>query len=249
MILRQFCFVLLFLTRLRIPFKLDFAGITLARAAWAFPLAGLAVGGVAAAVFAVAEQAGLGGGARGWLAVIAALLITGGLHEDGLADTADGLAFGRDRERKLEIMRDSRIGSYGVLALVAGVSLRASLIGALMTVHAIIALLLAASLSRSAMAWLMGNTPFARAEGLAANAGAPDSRTLLMCLFISIVVATALTGIIPALVLLMVAAAVAYGVRFLALRHFGGITGDVLGAAQQLTEIALLIALTLLFEA
>ena len=114
-----------FLTRLPIGTPADAAG-RLAASSWAFPLVGAGVGAIAALVFLVAELLGLGAGAAALLAVLAALCVTGALHEDGLADTADGLFGGNDRPRRLAIMRDSRLGAYGVLALVLSVTLRAA---------------------------------------------------------------------------------------------------------------------------
>ena len=113
-----------FLTRIPVAANPD--GGQLADAAWAFPLVGAGIGAIAAVVFAIAQLIGLGDWPAALLAVLAGLLLTGALHEDGLADTVDGLAGGHNRERKLAIMRDSRVGSFGVLALVLSVGLRAA---------------------------------------------------------------------------------------------------------------------------
>ncbi|MEK9968269.1 MAG: adenosylcobinamide-GDP ribazoletransferase, partial [Ferrovibrio sp.] len=91
----------------------DTAGGAVARAAWAFPLVGLLVGAAGGGMFMLASYLGLGMGSSALLAMGSQVLLTGALHEDGLADTADGFGGGRSRERKLEIMRDSRIGTYG----------------------------------------------------------------------------------------------------------------------------------------
>ena len=98
----------------------------LAEAAWAFPLVGAGIGAVAAFVFLVAQLIGLGDWPAALLAVTAGLVLTGALHEDGLADSADGLFGGGDRDRRLAIMRDSRHGTFAVLALVLSVALRAA---------------------------------------------------------------------------------------------------------------------------
>ena len=115
---------LAFLTRLPVRCALGGEG-SLARAAWAFPIVGALVGAFGALAFWGAALVGLHPFVAGVLAVAATLLVTGALHEDGLADTADGFGAGGSRERKLEIMRDSRIGTYGVVALVLS-SLRSS---------------------------------------------------------------------------------------------------------------------------
>src|SRR6204780_1970299 len=113
-----------FLTRLPVGRAPPAAGTDISRAAWAFPLAGVLVALVAAVVYAVAHKIGSPPWVAAALAVAATLAVTGCLHEDGLADTADGFGGGDSRERKLEIMRDSRIGTYGVCALILSILLR-----------------------------------------------------------------------------------------------------------------------------
>lgn len=221
--------------------------MTLAQCAWAFPLVGLLAGGVSAGIFLLASEAGLAPAIAAWLAIAAQILLTGGLHEDGLADMADAAAFGRDREQKLAIMRDSRIGSFGVLALIVVIGLRAAVLGGFPAdMRTVVILLVATMASRSMMVLLMGTTAFARADGLAAGAGRPSRSVMFGCLVMTLGGAMLLTGPYPALMALLVAAIAAWMLRGLAMRHFGGITGDVLGAAQQLTELLLLIVLTLL---
>src|SRR5690606_31782388 len=139
----------------------------LAQAAWAFPLAGLVVGLAGAAVLALGGLAGLPAMLAALLAVGATILATGGLHEDGLADLADGTG-GATREKRLEIMRDSRIGSYGVLALILAVGLRAAAIAALfgqpwLAAAGMVGL---AAASRAGMAAGLRLMPPARAGGL-----------------------------------------------------------------------------------
>ena len=205
---------------------------TAAAAAWAFPLAGLLPGLAGAALLA----SGLPGPLAAGLAVAAMVALTGALHEDGLADVADGFWGGRERARRLEIMRDSRIGSYGTLALILAIGLRwqaAMLAGPL-------ALLVAAVASRVAPVVLMAVLPPARTDGMGHAARAVGAGRLA---------GAALIGLGPLLWLpggLSALAAAAAGVAALALiarRKIGGQTGDVLGAGQQLAEIALLIAL------
>src|SRR6202140_3785417 len=120
-----------FLTRLPVAGATPAAGADIARAAWAFPLAGVLVALIAAVVYAVAHKIGSPPWVAAALAVAATLAVTGCLHEDGLADTADGLGGGDTREHKLEIMRDSRVGAYGVCALTLSILLRVSAIASL----------------------------------------------------------------------------------------------------------------------
>ncbi|RUW81808.1 adenosylcobinamide-GDP ribazoletransferase, partial [Mesorhizobium sp. M8A.F.Ca.ET.059.01.1.1] len=115
-VLDDIALCLVFFTRLPLP-VFDFRGRSLAASIWAAPIAGLAVGLIGAIVFATAERFGLAIGPSSALALVATVLTTGCLHEDGLSDVADGLGGGKSRGRKLEIMRDSRIGAYGAMAL------------------------------------------------------------------------------------------------------------------------------------
>src|SRR3984957_18753065 len=144
------------------------------RAAWAFPIAGIAVGLIGALVYAIAHWFGLPALPAAALSVVATLLATGCLHEDGLADTADGFGGGKTRERKLEIMRDSRIGTYGVCALVLSLLLRVGTLASFPNAHlAVWALVAAHGAARATMPALMFLLPPARSDGLSFNAGYP----------------------------------------------------------------------------
>ncbi|HYG86421.1 MAG TPA: adenosylcobinamide-GDP ribazoletransferase [Azospirillum sp.] len=208
-----------------------------------YPLVGAALGLAGGAVYALASLADLPPTVAALLAVGAMTWATGGLHEDGLADIADGFGGGCTRERKLEIMRDSRVGSYGVLALVFSVALRASALAALGGPLEVAAALVAgAACSRAVlpvMAWIMQP---ARKDGLAATHGCPPSGRVMLALALAAV--TALIAVGPAAPAVALASAGAAGaVGALAMRHIRGYTGDVLGGAQQVAEIAVLLTL------
>ncbi|WP_425357553.1 adenosylcobinamide-GDP ribazoletransferase [Oceanicola granulosus] len=211
------------------------------QAAWAWPLAGLAVGALAAGAAALAGAVGLPPGVAAGLALAVAALATGGLHEDGLSDSADGLWGGGHPERRLEIMRDSRIGSYGALALVLGLGLRwSALASAIAAGWLWPALLVAGLASRAAMAALAAALPFARPDGLARLTGRPPPRAALAAM------ALAGAGCLLLAPWALVAVALAAGglvalLGRVARRRIGGQTGDILGAAQQLAEIAVLL--------
>jgi adenosylcobinamide-GDP ribazoletransferase len=167
---------LIFLTRLPIRYSRPMPVDALARAGWTFPLVGALVGAIGAAVGALALTAGLGGFPVALLVIGTTILLTGALHEDGLADMADGLGGGETPEEKLEIMRDSRIGSYGVLALVFSVLLRSAFIGALAEgpTGALPAALIAAhAVSRAGLPAILMLLRPARTGGLGAAAGRP----------------------------------------------------------------------------
>ncbi|WP_315923702.1 adenosylcobinamide-GDP ribazoletransferase [Mesorhizobium sp. SP-1A] len=231
---------LVFFTRLPLP-NLDFAGRSLARAIWAAPVAGLAVALIGALVYAVGTRLGLAFGPAAALALAATLLATGGLHEDGLSDVADGFGGGRTRERKLEIMRDSRIGSYGAAALGLSLLLRWSALAELTSAaHVLAALVAAHCASRGLMAAFMHLLPPARADGLSAGAGSVTFDTALAGIVLGGVAMLPLGfgGFVAGLLLL---AAVLATFRQLCLHQIGGQTGDTVGALQQLAEIAVLL--------
>jgi len=240
---REFSVAAAFLTRLPLrPSGLVGCG-DLATAAWAFPLVGVIVGGVAGCTLWVAAQWNLDPLVCALLGLVAGSLITGALHEDGLADFADGLGAGGDRSRRLEIMRDSHLGVYGVLALVFSVGLRAGAVGGIGEPGmAICAILAAAIVSRGLLPMIMVLTPPARADGLGRSAGRPDLTNALVALGLA-VIGTVLfmePGLaITALIAAMLAAGV---IAIQAKRSIGGHTGDVLGAAQQVSEIVVLTA-------
>lgn len=241
----QFLLALSFLTRLPVPKSMDLGRMTLSRAAWAFPLVGIIIGLLSGGIYLLALECEAKRIVSAWLAVCFGLLLTGGLHEDGLADTADGLAHGRNREQKLAIMRDSRIGTYGVIALIASLSLRANAIASFSTaLETLVAFAAASALSRAAMVFLMYAVSAARTDGLAAMAGKPSTNATLAALWlclIPLILFIKLTLLLLSLMTVVIACLVS---KRVAIKHFGGITGDVLGATQQITEVALLIILS-----
>ena len=164
-----------FLTRLPVPAQHDLPPGALARAGWAFPIAGVLVGGLGGIVVWVTAGAGLHPLAAALLALAVMAITTGALHEDGLADFADGLG-AQDRARRLEIMRDSRIGAFGVLALVFATGLKATALASLPGPGtAALVLIGAAALSRAAMVPTMRLITPARNDGLGQGAGRPPA--------------------------------------------------------------------------
>jgi adenosylcobinamide-GDP ribazoletransferase len=219
------------------------AGRPLAAGAWAFPLVGAGIGGVAAFFFLLAQLLGFGDGPAALLAVLAGAALTGALHEDGLADAADGLFGGDDRERRLAIMRDSRHGTFGVLALVASVLLRVAALARLGDpLHAGLALVAAHALSRALLPAAMRVLKPARADGLGAGAGTPSPAQTAVAVALGGAIALAALGPLRGLLALLAAAAAVGAAARLARSRIGGYTGDVLGAFQQIGEIAMLLA-------
>jgi adenosylcobinamide-GDP ribazoletransferase len=214
----------------------------IAASGWAFPLIGAGIGALCAVVYVAADLIGLPAWVAALLAVAAGIAATGALHEDGLADTADGFGGGRDRDRKLAIMRDSAHGTYGILALVLGVGLRASALAAIGDpVFVGLALIAAHVASRAALPVSMILLQPTRADGLGAAAGRPSRTVATIAALIGAVIALATLGpLTGALALLLTGGAVALA-AMLARRQIGGYTGDVLGFFQQIGEIVMLL--------
>ncbi len=230
-----------FLTRLPVTAASAHSG-DLARASRAFPLVGAAVGAAAGGVLWLAAQTGLPPLACALLALGAAALVTGALHEDGLADVADGLGGGRDREAKLRIMRDSRIGAFGVLALLFVVGLKAAaLAGVLGPGWAALALISAHAWARGLMAYALHALEPARADGLGAAAGRPDRVTALTAIVLGAIAPLALFGVEVGGAMLLAGAGAAWAVAVFAKHQLGGASGDVFGALEQVAEAAVLL--------
>ncbi|WP_312145942.1 adenosylcobinamide-GDP ribazoletransferase [Brevundimonas sp.] len=242
---RLFVCAVQFLTRIPTPQLAGFQPQWIQRSARYYPLVGQIVGGLAALV--------LYGAAQIWSPWIAALLgvaagvvLTGGFHEDGLADTADGLGGGQTRARRLEIMKDSRLGSYGALALGLTLALRVAALVMVLQVSSMLAaitLVAAHGLGRAAAVGAMAVMPYGGDPGMAKE-GRPD-RTSFFSLTVAAVIAVWPLAFLPpaagagGVALGLVVGAVP---AWLAWRLIGGRTGDVLGAVEQAFEIGFLLA-------
>lgn len=177
-------------------------------------------------------------------------IICGALHEDGLSDAADGFFGAAAIERRLEIMKDSRIGAFGALALVFSIALRIVLIAALIDrfqiADAILLFVSAEALSRCLMVWQWNSLPLARPDGLGARFGKPDDKALRNASGITVILLIPAIFSVPVAPLaagLILAVLIAYGAGWLALAKIGGTTGDVLGAIQQLSGLGFLTGL------
>jgi adenosylcobinamide-GDP ribazoletransferase len=213
-----------------------------AEASWAFPAVGAGIGMIAAIVMFLASTFGLGQAAAALLALTTAALITGALHEDGLADTADGFGGGRTRDQKLAIMRDSRQGTYGTLSLIFSIGLRAAALTSIAgPIEAGLALVAAHTASRAALPVVMRWLEPARDDGLGAMAGTPGPTPMLVALAIGILVTLGMLGPVRGPVALVLSGMAAAAMAVLARRQIGGYTGDVLGAVQQIGEIVMLL--------
>ncbi|MEL7255444.1 MAG: adenosylcobinamide-GDP ribazoletransferase [Pseudomonadota bacterium] len=230
------------LTRLPVPSNDAPRG---AAAAWAYPLAGLVLGALSAAVGLIGHALGLPAPLTALLSLATLIIATGALHEDGLADTADGLWGGWTPERRLEIMKDSRIGAYGVIALFLGLASRWAALWLLFEASpeaAAAAILVTAAASRAMMPGVMATLPHARPDGLSAQVGDVPLPVALTGLGIALLVAVIFAGGGGIMALIWALVVTAFLAR-VALTKIGGQTGDILGATQQMAEIAILFSL------
>jgi adenosylcobinamide-GDP ribazoletransferase len=219
------------------------------------PVAGLIVGCVGAMAFAIPFLLGLGSFISAAIAIAALTFATGAFHEDGLADTFDAFGGGTTRQRKLEIMKDSRIGTFGGAALMLGLILRISLVAALADALGLLATMAAlvtvAGLSRTFALLPLTLLEPARLDGASAAVGRPSWATFATACVIAVMASLAISW--PAghaLAAIALALVLAFAACILMTRwsqaSIGGQTGDVAGAAQQLAEIGALIGLLIL---
>ncbi|ARE40490.1 Cobalamin synthase [Rhodovulum sp. P5] len=235
----------LFMTRLPVRVEAEYSPERMRLASAWFPLVGLGIGAVLALAYGLAALV-FPPLVAALLAVALGVRLTGALHEDGLADIADGLGGAADRARAMEIMRDSRIGSYGAVALGLVLAVKVAALSHLGSA-AMAGLIAAHGLSRLSPVLMMARLPYARSDGKAAFAGTgPGPRGLRIALATSGVTLLGLgltVGPVAALVTLIALAAVLIRMEAMFRWRLGGYTGDGLGAVQQLSETAVLLAI------
>jgi adenosylcobinamide-GDP ribazoletransferase len=231
-----------FATRLKLPRAAPIGGAALSHALWALPLAGLIVGIIGAAVYALAHRAGLPAWPAAALTLAATLAATGCLHEDGLADTVDGFGGGTTREQKLAIMREPRIGTYGVCALALSILIRAGALAGLADLGLVVVALIAAHAgARAALPAFMFLVPPARADGLSYDAGQPSPEQAAIAAVLGALVLIFCLGFVSALFAVVLLAIVGALMARLSVAQIDGQTGDVLGALEQVGEIVILL--------
>lgn len=235
-----------FFSRLPLPSRSEKFDLRDAAGAW--PLAGLLLALLAGLVFLIARAAGIPPLVAAALTLAAMAFLSGGLHEDGLADTADGLGGGKDVANRLAIMRDSRLGAFGGLVLVFVILLKAAALAAIGIdpLAGLLAILVAATISRAAALWHWRDLPQARNDGLAVSVGRPEESGLVLAAATAAVLALAALPLfgVSLLIAILLAGLVIAGFSALCRRMIGGHTGDTIGAAQQLAETAILVGLS-----
>ena len=244
---------IIFLTRIPVPGIFDSEAINesgklttitpIGRAVRAFSLVGVLIGILGGIVFAITNLIGLPNLVASVIAIAFMIFVTGALHEDGLADMVDGLGGGKNRKQKLSIMRDSRIGAYGVIALVLVLGAKVGALTDLENIGLVISALISASaFSRAVLPAMMRWMPAAHNDGLGAGAGKPPADAVWTGLVIAVIFSVCLltwSGIVA----LLISSCSAFVVAFLVRRQVGGHTGDVLGATQQISELMFLLTL------
>ncbi|MEO9648914.1 MAG: adenosylcobinamide-GDP ribazoletransferase [Roseobacter sp.] len=227
------------LTRLPLPRLPDNAFENAARAVWAYPIVGAVLGVGAGAIGSLAVTLGLPVMIAAGLSLVFLACCTGAMHEDGLCDVADGFWGGLTRDKRLSIMKDSQIGTYGTLALILCVGLRWIAYAALLPIG-IGAIFAAAALSRSMMPFVMCALPHARSNGLSFQVGRPKRRVVAIGVLFAMALSLATIGLASALSALLIGLLSSAAMIHLARRKIGGQTGDVLGATQVVTELCIL---------
>jgi adenosylcobinamide-GDP ribazoletransferase len=231
-----------FLTRLPVPRLAKFDPKWLDSASGYFPLAGLIVGAISA-VTLWASHVVLPGALPAILAISAGIAATGAFHEDGLADTADGLGGGQSREQRLAIMKDSRIGTYGTVALLLALALKIASLAALAVPTAVAALLAAHAGARMVPVVASAMLPYAGETGGAKVAPIEPPPSRLTFALLTGLAPFLLLPLWPALGALLAGVVAAGWMLARAMRSIGGHTGDVLGASEQAFEVAVLVVL------
>lgn len=238
--LTLFALALQLLTRVPIGQWADYSDDRAAASSRYYPLIGALIGVVGAVIFWVADAA-FPQIVAVLIALIATALITGALHEDGFADCCDGLGGGATRERALEIMRDSRLGTYGVLGLMLMIALKLTVLTSVASAILPWCLVAGHCVSRAAMVVVIGTGTYARSSGSASGVASAPRRANIL-----IAVALALLALVPLALHVSLGSALASiaGATVLGLamhqtyqRRLGGYTGDCLGAIQQVTEV------------
>ncbi|ATU91237.1 adenosylcobinamide-GDP ribazoletransferase [Phyllobacterium zundukense] len=218
-----------------------------------FPLAGVLIALPASIVLLVAVALDLPEIATALFVIVALIITTGALHEDGLADVADGFYGGNSVERRLEIMKDSAIGSYGTLALIISVLMKTALLATIVDrvgpFQAFVVVVGTEAASRATLVKFWQSLPSARAGGVADQAGIPNAEDANFALFLGAAVLAISYGTAGGLLAVIIAAfltALVYlGFLGLCRETIGGQTGDTLGAMQQLATISLLLGLVI----
>lgn len=214
-----------------------------------FPLVGFCIGMILVGLNQISSFVGLPAWANASIIVVVSIILTGGLHADGLADTFDAIASGKTKEEMLTIMRDPHIGTMGVLSILCVTLLKVSFLAALDSATRNIALILMCSFSRWSMVAAIYMCPYARNNGKAKTFadGLDTKKFILATVLIAVILCGTASNAAFAAIL------IAGTTGFVFIRHIryrlGGITGDSLGALNEIMEITVLATICILYSA
>lgn len=217
------------------------------RSYWAFAIVGVGVAFPPALIGGIFLLAGMPALAAAMVTLAGIALLTGGLHQDGLADVADGLG-GRDPEHRLKIMRDSAIGSFGTLSLITVTVISAASLATIAgdgVTAMIYAMISCAALSRSMMAVQRHFNAPPEGPGLASMTGKPSGMTTMVSLLTGVIISISFSGLSATFFMTAVGLIITAGLGVMLKRLLGGVNGDGIGATQQLTEAAMLVILVM----
>ncbi|GKU26751.1 adenosylcobinamide-GDP ribazoletransferase [Clostridium folliculivorans] len=244
--MKKFILIIQFMTRIPINLSLEVKREDFADAVRYFPLVGLIIGAIDLFVYIITSKV-FHGMLPAVFAMISHIIVTGGLHLDGLSDTADGIFSGRSKDKILEIMKDSRVGTFGVLALIALMLLKFAAIQELSKVNIYSVLLISPVISRTLATLLMYKRRYARQkEGLGdLFIGKISTLTFSIALALGLIITLAV-GRTYGLIVIIVGYIFTILFRLYIEKRLDGITGDILGASVELNEVLVLIVFCLL---
>ena len=237
--MKSFMLALQFISRIHI-FNVSFDEAAFGKATRFFPIVGLILGAITAVVYRICipifpEEVTAG------LTVLTMVVLTGGIHLDGFMDSMDGLFSGRDRERKLEIMKDSRIGAFGAVGLVSLFLVKYTVILSLPSEFLYPLLILAPVVSRWAMVICIKFFPYLRKQGLGKLYSQYTGWNEFIIASVLVTGITVLLAGLPGLVLLVICGLFAWFMCRRVSRQLGGLTGDIYGAVNEITEVLVLL--------
>ena len=210
---------------------------------WAYPIVGIILAIPISILGYILSILGFDSGVISAVLIITLIFLTGAMHEDGLADTADGFWGGWTKDTRLEIMKDSRIGTYGVIALVFSILIRWYCLKIIIDQNLLfIAVAVSVILSRSLMSCYMWITPNAKDKGLSFNTGRPDDISAIVAFTLGASVTLLLVGF-KGIFILLLGSIIVWLSRILSLHKIDGQTGDTIGAVQQICEVIILFSI------
>lgn len=245
--IKRFLLIIQFLTRIPVNIQIEIEEDDFGKGVVFFPLVGLIIGAVSGSIYYVFSRFSYGL-VPIIFSMLSGVLITGALHIDGLADTCDGIFSARNKERMLEIMRDSRIGTNGAIAIIFDFMLRIAILNLFNEKQALLAILVAPIVSRTLTAIIIYTSTYARAEGGLGKLfiGKVSLGVASLAVAIGLVLTYislgfyGLIAFILSLIVVIIFRAHVYS-------KIGGITGDVLGAANEISEISFIMFLLLVW--